>query len=390
MADAFLTITFAGTDAGGLILVEEVARLAEACAARVGTITARREAQRASVLTRAGIAALASAATQQAAATLTTSTRGTPMSEPSHEEDFLRILTQAGVLSARVARVALSGGPGTAEEDAAGLRKASYSETTPHDGLLRQLLGEQRWGAYAADPARIAAAAAITDADRAGYDMPALLTQAIGQRRWENDDRSPSRSVARVLIHRVTRAMASTLPVATGTPGTRRTASRTARRNDPVLRPPARDVPHPSPADPNPVLVTQSEGKLRELLGEHRWQQYTADPRRRDVAELISRAHHAGRDVDALLTTAVTRRPFEDDPVSPARNIADVLAYRLQRELSRPGHAGTPELSAQVADLLAHGTAPAGTGPQDPRADPAAHQQPPSTQTAERHARGSR
>ena len=112
--------------------------------------------------------------------------KGDTNERPSHEEDFLRILTQAGVLSARVARVRLSG-PGIAA-DAAGLREAGYSEATPYDDLLRQLLGEQRWAAYAADPARIAAAAAITDADRAGYDMPAFLTKvirpaALGKRR---------------------------------------------------------------------------------------------------------------------------------------------------------------------------------------------------------------
>jgi hypothetical protein len=181
MADTFLTITLAGTDAGPLILVEEVARLADACAARIGSVTAQREARRASVLVRASIAALTSAAIQQAAVTLTTSTRGTRMNEPSHEEDFLRILTQAAVLTARVARIRLSG-PGMAA-DAAGLRKAGYSEATPYDDLLRDLLGEQRWAAYAADPARIAAAAALTDAGRAGYDMPALLGKVIGQRR---------------------------------------------------------------------------------------------------------------------------------------------------------------------------------------------------------------
>lgn len=383
MADTFLTVAFAGADAEPLVLVEEVARLAEACASRAGSITAQREAQRASVLVRASIAALTSTATQQAAVTLTTtSTRGTRMSEPSPEEDFLRILTQAGVLAARVARVRLSG-PGMAA-DAAGLRKAGYSETTRHDDLLRQLLGEQRWAAYAADPARIVAAAAITDADRAGYDMPALLTTVVHRRRWEDDGRSPSRSVARVLYYRVTREMAGMLPAATGTPSPRGTVSRAAARDGSVPRPSAREVPDRPPAGLNPVLLAQPEGKLRKLLGEHRWQQYTGDPRRRDVAELISRAYREGRDVDALLTSAVTSRPFEDDPVSPARNIADVLHYRLQRELSRQDDQGPPELPAQVAGLLAQGTAPVGTGPHDPRTDPAARQPPPAAWTAGR------
>jgi hypothetical protein len=387
MADTFLTATFAGTDAGALVLVEEVARLAEACAARAGSITAQREAQRASVLVQASIAALTSAATQQATVMLTREKR---MSEPSHEEDFLRILTQAGVLAARVARIRLSG-PGMAA-DAAGLRAAGYSEATPYDDLLRRFLGEQRWAAYAADPARIAAAAAITDAGRAGYDMPVFLARVIHQRRWEDDDRSPSQSVARVLYYRVTRGMADMPSAATGTPDPRRTGSRTAARDGSVPRPPAREVPHRPPADLNQLLLAQSEGTLRKLLGEHRWQRYTGDPRRRDVAELIVRAHRKGRDVDALLMTAVTSRPFEDDPVSPARSVADVLHYRLQRELSRQDDPGTPELPAQVASLLAHGTAPAGTSPQDPRADPAARQAPPTAWTAERHSdgRGSR
>jgi hypothetical protein len=190
MAGAFLAIAVAGTDAGALILVNEVALLADACAARAATSAARREAQRASVLVQASIAALTDAASKQAAATLTTSTKGIRMSEPTHEEDFLRHLTQAGVLAARVARTRFAG-PGMAA-DIAGLRAAGYSEQTRHDDLLRQLLGNQRWAAYAADPARIVAAAAITDGDRAGYDMPSLLTKVVHQRRWETDARSPS------------------------------------------------------------------------------------------------------------------------------------------------------------------------------------------------------
>ena len=85
-------------------------------------------------------------------------------------------------------------------------------------------------GSVRDEPARIAAAAAITDADRAGYDMPAFLTKVIHQRHWENDDRSPSQSVARVLYHRVTREIART---ASATPGPRGTASRTAARTCP-------------------------------------------------------------------------------------------------------------------------------------------------------------
>jgi relaxase-like protein len=371
MADAFLTIASAGTDAGALILVNEVALLADACAARAATSTARREAQRASVLVQASVAALTDAASTQAPATLTTSTRGTAMSEPTHEEDFLRHLTQAGVVAARVARIRFSG-PGLAA-DIARLRAAGYSEQTRHDDLLRQLLGEQRWAAYAADPARIVAAAAITDGDRAGYDMPSLLTKVVHQRRWETDAQSPSQSVARVLYYRVTREMARTLPEAASASSRHQAITRTGRTAAGQGSP--------------PVLLPQHEGRLRELLGEHRWRQYAADPRQRAVAELITRAHHDGRDVDALLTNAVTSRPFEDDPVSPARNIADVLHYRLQRELSNPApneSRAAPQLPGQVADVLAHGNAPAGARPPSPRTDPAAPQSPLSTRTAGR------
>jgi hypothetical protein len=371
MAEAFLTIAFAGTDAAALILVNEVALLADACVARAATTIARREAQRASVLVQASVSALTDAASTQATATLTTSTRGTSMSEPTHEEDFLRHLTQAGVLAARIARIRFSG-PGLAA-DTAGLRAAGYSEQTRHDDLLHQLLGDQRWAAYTADPARIVAAAAITDGDRAGCDMPSLLTKVVHQRRWETDAASPSQSVARVLYYRVTREMARTLPEAPRAASRHQATTRTGRTAA------GQGLP--------PVLLPQHEGKLRELLGEHRWQQYTADPRQHDVAELITRAHRDGRDVDALLTTAVTSRPFEDDPVSPARNIADVLHYRLQRELSHPEpneSRATPQLPGQIADVLAHGNAPAGARPPSPRIDPAAQQSPLSTRTAGR------
>jgi len=394
MADAFLTVTLAGIDAGALILVNEVALLAGACAARAATTTARREAQRATVLVQASIAALTSAATKQAIATLTTSTRGLRMSEPSHEEEFLRHLTQAGVLAARVARIRL-GGPGMAG-DVAGLRAAGYSEQTRHDELLRHLLGQQRWAAYEADPARMVAAAAITDGDRAGYDMPALLAKVVHQRRWETDARSPSQSVARVLYYRVTREMASMLNTTTGTATRQGSAAGAGRGDATASRPVARGVPrqpatsqaHVRPAVPvmpQPAPSAPYEEKLHDLLGEHRWKQYVADPRRRDVAELIFDAHRNGRDVDRLLTIAVTSRPFEDDPVSPARSVADVLAYRLQRELSRQD---APQLPDQVADALAHGTAPAGTGHHDPRTDPAERQSPPSARVTGRHSDG--
>jgi hypothetical protein len=283
-------------------------------------------------------------------------------------------------------------------QDIAGLRGAGYSERTRHDDLLRRLLGEQRWAAYEADPARIAAAAAITDGDRAGYDMPALLAKVIHQRRWENDDHSPSQSVARVLYYRVTREMATTLP-RPASPAIRQQAAAPADRGDhPTSRPVARGVPRQPatsqarfrpgvPVMPRPGPFTFYDAKLRELLGESRWQQLSADPGLSHVRGLISRAHDAGRDVSQLLATAVTSRPFEDDPVSPARSIADVLHYRIQRELARPEPGGPPRslpLPDQVADVLAHGTAPAGAALQNPRSDPAAPQGPPSARATER------
>jgi hypothetical protein len=192
--------------------------------------------------------------------------------------------------------------------------------------------------------------------------------------------------------------MARTLPGATETASRHGTPVRAGRTGTFSPRPPEPPVtgrpsgrqasPWPAAGQgPPPVLLPQHAGKLRALLGEHRWQQYTADPRQHDVAELITRAHHEGRDVDALLTTAVTSRPFEDDPVSPARNIADVLRYRLQRELSHSepgGSRAAPRLPGQVADVLAHGNAPAGARLPNPRTDPAAPQSPPSARTAGR------
>ena len=366
MAGTFLAITSAGTDTGALILVSEVALLAEACAARAATPAARREAQQATALVQASIAALTSAAIQQAASTLTTSTRGTARmgDEPAYEDEALRLLTQAGVLAARVARARLSG-PGMAS-DAAGLRAGGYSEATRHDDLLRQLLGEQRWAAYQADPARIVVAAAITDGGRAGYDMPALLARVIQQRRWENDDHSPSQSVARVLHYRVTREMART------TAGTSRNAtrpraaavtSRGSARGASYQLPAGRTSPRPAsrPAR-QPAMPAPYEQRLRDLLGEGRWRAYAEDPRQHDVAGLVRRAHHEGRNVDALLTAAVTGRPFEDDPVSPARNVADVLHYRLQRELSRQDDQGAAR------------TASPGRRPARPRHGPGRHQ----------------
>jgi hypothetical protein len=407
MAEMFMFVTMAGTSAGPMMLVDEVIRLSEECAARAATGAAQREAQQASVLARASLATLTQAASQQAAATLTaTTTGGAAMSEPAHEDQFLEHITQTVAMIARLTRLARTraraDGTG-ASYDIAGLRAAGYTEHTRHDAVLRHLLGEQRWAAYAADPARVAAAAAITNGDAAGYDMPALLAKVIGQRRWETDDRSPSRSVAEVLHYRVTRELARTSQNVDPTPAPQAASSREDRRSRPVPRTPARppiiirrDPARPAAVrSPEPGTGTPYDGKLRELLGEHRWQQYAADSGRRDVAALILRAHGAGRDVGELLTAVVTMRPFEDDPVSPARNVADVLHHRLDRALSdSPRHDGQGSAARQLPDeitgLLAHGTAPAGSQPrQDGLTDPAEQQAPLSARQAGRPHQGS-
>jgi hypothetical protein len=122
--------------------------------------------------------------------------------------------------------------------------------------------------------------------------------------------------------------------------------------------------------------ATPYDGKLRDLLGEDRWRQYAADPRRHDISRLIRRAHSAGQDVGELLTTLVTTRPLEDDPRSPARSVAGVLGYRLGRALSagppRNSQATASRLSNNLSEFLARSTAPAGSAPPGlRRTDPA-------------------
>lgn len=390
MADAFLTIVFAGESetAGTLILVQEVARLADACAARATTVTARREARQASVLVNASVAALAQAADQQAVTTLTSTTRGASMSEPTHEEEALRLLTQAGVLAAQVARGRAGGSTGMAAEITR-LRRAGYTEKTPYDDLLRDLLGEQRWAWYAQDKARIAAAAAITDADRAGiYDMEKLLTRAVKRRPWEDDPTNPARSVAEILHYRVKTEVARSDPSVLKQPPipaqsrSRTDSSRTDRAGSPA-RLPAQDAAKPLRADepPEPMPVTPYDARLRQLLGEERWHWYAGDQRRRTVAKLIQQATAEGRDVNALLTKAVTMRGFEKDPTSPTRRPAAVLSYRIEQLLAQPPEDAEPaDLPSGVAGAVSNAAAPVGTGPktvQQPRPGTAQDAPPP-------------
>jgi hypothetical protein len=125
--------------------------------------------------------------------------------------------------------------------------------------------------------------------------------------------------------------------------------------------------------------VTPHDDLLQELLGKARWQQYADDPRRRDVAKLLTEAAAANRDMNELLTEAVTMRDWEDDQKSPSRRVASVLHYRITGLLNEEPKDGTSSLPADVAGLLSNSTAPAGIGPKNPsRADPASQAPPPS------------
>ncbi|MBO0816547.1 MAG: hypothetical protein J2P30_15565, partial [Actinobacteria bacterium] len=101
----------------------------------------------------------------------------------------------------------------------------------------------------------------------------------------------------------------------------------------------------------------------------------------RDIAKLLDQAAAEGRDVDHLLTRAVTMRDFEDDPASPARQVAGVLHHRIGQLLASPPAETRPaDLPADVAGLVGNASAPAGHGPSagDQHAQPdAAHETPP-------------
>ncbi|MBO0802845.1 MAG: hypothetical protein J2P25_07190, partial [Nocardiopsaceae bacterium] len=371
------------------------------------------ESRQAAALARASLATLTEAAGQQATTALATSTREAGMSEPAHEEEFLATLTQAGVLAAQVARAAAGGGSrGTSpamSAEIARLRKAGYTEATPYDDLLRDLLGEQRWAKYTRDEARIAAAAVITDAGRAGiYNMEWLLTRAVIRRPWEDDPASPARSVAEILHYRVKTEAAGRHPSIMRQPPTpgqsNADSARTDRGDSPAPPPPpgqhqaqeARPpVPGPRPAQQagqpkEPMPVTPYDATLRRLLGEDRWRQYADDPRRRDVAALLAKAAAQGRDMDELLTTAVTSRQFEEDPRSSARRVAGVLHYRIEKALAaEPAPQPRPDVPADVSAALSNATAPPGTGPKEPaQATDVAHEARPAFRASSRPPEG--
>jgi len=176
---------------------------------------------------------------------------------------LLTHLHQGAVIGARLARAIIGPANGSAlAEQAAALRAAGYTETTPYDDHLRRLFGEQRWAAYAADPARIVAAAAITDAANAGHDVPALLAKVVHQRAWEDDQISRARSLAGVLAYRIE------------TERSRRAEPPVRGRQEPSLT--VTKGSHPSrpsaPARPAaPAARTPFDDRLRTLAGLFAW-----------------------------------------------------------------------------------------------------------------------
>jgi hypothetical protein len=354
MASTFMAITQAGTG-DVLTLVREVATLIDTIAAT--TRAPARETTQAKTLVRASLAALTLAAHEQAIATLPArrnSTKEDTMSEPTHEEEFLQHVTAAGVLTAQLVRAASGQSPG-GPADVKALRAAGYTETTAFDGILRQELGEQRWAWYVADPARLVCAAAITDAARAGHDVPALLGKACRRRAWEDDQQSPARSIARVLYYRITQE------------ATRRTRPAAPRQRDPYAgRTNSGGTPTSHTPARAPMPGTPWDDLLKNLLGERRWGQYATDERRRDVAARLTEAAADHHDVAALLTTAVNRRQWEDDPTSPSHRVGGVLHYRIS-DLIASGEFQArnqdSQLPSSVAQAVSRAAAPAHDGP---------------------------
>jgi hypothetical protein len=326
MADTFL----AGIASPGMQLFYELDALITACLTTATTTTARTSIRQARALVHVTAADLAAAAEAQARTTLEDT-----MTDLTHEHELIDHLTRAAAIGANIVRTihaaSTPANPGLARQ-ADALRKAGYIEVTPFDGKLRELFGERRWAMYATDPARIVAAAAITDAARAGYDVPALLARAVDRRAWEDDRISAARSIAGVLAYRIEKELTARGP----------------RRPSVPVQDFSSDI-TTSPIPSTPALVTLYDAQLEKLLGARRWQQYAEDPRRSDVAGLITQAAAEGRDVNRLLTEVVTSRDLET-----ARRVAGVLHYRLEKAL---------QLSPETAECLEHATAPAGNEP---------------------------
>jgi hypothetical protein len=98
---------------------------------------------------------------------------------------------------------------------------------TPYDGMLRELLGEDRWQEYAADLRRHDVSRLIYRAHSTGQDVGELLTALVTMRPFEDDPRSPARTPAD--------RPGRTHPLAAAErPAARRTGQPLARPRDPV------------------------------------------------------------------------------------------------------------------------------------------------------------
>jgi hypothetical protein len=115
---------------------------------------------------------------------------------------------------------------------------------------------------------------------------------------------------------------------------------------------------------------TPWDARLRDLLGEHRWNEYAVDERRRDVAAQLARADADGHDIDALITAAVNCREWEDDPKSPSRRVGSVLLYRVKGAIAS-GEFKTVNtdgrLPSGIAQVIARSAAPARSTQDRPR-----------------------
>lgn len=397
VASAFVTTALAGvTDAdfGALLLMTEVARLVDACAIAHASAC---DARRASALVHGSLPGLIAASGAQARSVLEASgalarsavaQEGITMSEATHEDELLRHLTQAGLLGVQVTRAGIeafsqpgNGRSSAVAAEAARLEAAGYRRETAYDGHLRSLLGEGRWAQYAGDPGRIICAAMIFDGAQAGHDMNRLLTTAVRERPWEDDPTSASRSIAHVLAYRVSRNLRTGKFISSAdsanVAGDWRSADQQTLHPETGVRAPSKAA----GTSAGTQARTPYDDRLRELLGDERWQKYARDPGRADVAGLIFQAEQQGRDVNAMLARVVSERAFEDDPRSPARRIAPILRHRIQAALassesSQPETAAGsetitashepgsgPALPPDVAQALSQGKAPASNRP---------------------------
>jgi hypothetical protein len=286
--------------------------------------------------------------------------------------------------------------------DVKALKAAGYREQTPFDDHLRREIGEHRWAMYVADPARVVCAALITDGDKAGYDMTALLRKVAIQRAWEDDARSPAKSIARVLAFRIKRELdrptyRRSEPAASAQADNHvvRTSSRASTKTIApagagASRPQTRGPQKPSATEPMPV--TPYDARIRDLLGQQRWEQFATDKRRRDVAGQLTAAAADGHDVEALITHAVTCRKWEDDPRSPSRGVGGVLRHRIQAAIAsgefRTAASGS-ELPSGVAQVVASAAAPASSSQVAPgRTHPPDQARPPAHGTQAQPGRG--